>query len=149
MPKNELKVSKKNPGMIFVITYVVLFLVNMVVIHFANTWFPQQVVLGTMSLSVMWALMLSAGKIALIDTLVLPFLTQIEIMRNKIMSPIEMMIAYAIINIVAIWGTTRFAEVFGLGVSSIVVVVVLALVLDFVQGVAMVALEMMRKKYLV
>jgi hypothetical protein len=146
MPKAAPKVQKGNPGMMLVMTFFVTFIVNVIVIHLANTWFPKQVVLGTMSLSVMWALLLSSGKLAVIETLALPFLRQIEIMRNKMLSPIELLISFAVIIVVSLWAITRFSQVFGLGVSSVMVVIVLSLVLDFVQGMVMMVIEQMKNR---
>jgi hypothetical protein len=49
------------------------------------------------------------------------------------------MLTYFAINIVALWEITRFAENLGLGVSSWVVVILLAAALDWAQGMAMMA----------
>lgn len=136
---------KRNPGMVMVVSYFVLKGVSAVVIYLANMWFPSQVVLGTVSLTMWWAVLLSAGALALIDTLALPFLAEFEHRRGRLLSPGEMMVAYLLINFIGLWGITRFAEVFGMGVTSWMVVLALAAVLDFFQGIAMVALEQFRK----
>ncbi len=128
---------KNNPGMIFVMIYFILFAVNAVVIYFANMMFPDKVVLSTMSLSSNWSVLLSAGKLALIATFLMPFFTEWEIRRKRVLSPAEWMGGYLLVNAAALWCITRFSEVFGLGVTSWVVVVVLAAVIDFAQGMAM------------
>ena len=39
-----------NPGMMLVISYVTLLITNVIVLYLAQMWFPQYLVLGTMSL---------------------------------------------------------------------------------------------------
>ncbi len=143
MPKNALLL--RNPGMVFVVTFVALTVVNAIIIALANSFFSHNVVLGTMSVSVPWAVALASMGLALIDTLALSFLSEIEYARKKDLQLMEMMLAYFLINSVGLWLLARGADVLGMGLSSWVVVVVLAAVLDFVQGSVMVGLEKVRK----
>jgi hypothetical protein len=145
MPKSSsTSLLRRNPGIVMVLSYFVVKGVSAAVIYLANMWFPAQVVLGTVSLTMWWAVMLSAGTLALITTLVMPFLSEIEHRRGRLLSPVEMMVIYLVVNFAGLWVITRFAEVFGLGVTSWMVVLALAAVLDFFQGIAMVALEKIR-----
>lgn len=129
-----------NHGMMLVISYAVLFLVNAIVIYFANRFFPNQVVLGTISITAGWALLHSAGKLALIDTLAIPFVTEIERRRQQEFSAKEWSISYFIINFVGIWLISRFSDQFGMGISAWYVALMLAAVIDFLQGLAMMQL---------
>ena len=131
----------KNPGMMMVISYLVMLVANVVVLWFAAQWFPQYIVLGTISLTMTWALWLSMGKLALIDTFAMPFFTEWEARRGRELTPTDWSVGYFLVNFVGLWVITRFADIFGLGVTSWVVVAGLALVLDIVQGAVMMRLE--------
>ena len=87
----------------------------------------------------------SSSFIAMAATLALPLFHEWEAQRKSQLSTTEWMAGYFILNFVTVWLLTRVAEVFGMGVSSIVVVGVLALVLDFVQGMAMMGLNNQQK----
>jgi hypothetical protein len=133
-------------GMTVVVTTAIIFAVNAITVYLAQMFFPKNIVLGTHSLSYFWALYMSMGKLALLTSFILPFVSKYEIMRNKIFSPAEWMSLYFVVNFVGIWVITRFSEQFGLGVTSWVVVAALAVVLDVAQGMAMMAYGSMLKK---
>ena len=133
-----------NPGMMLVISYALTLVVNVLVLYLAQMWFPQYIVLGTVSLTATWALWLSMGKLALLNTLAIPFFTEWEHRRGKTLSSMDWMVGYFLVNFAGLWLVTRYAEVFGLGVTSWMVVAGLALALDFVQGMAMMKLEKWR-----
>ncbi|HZZ98368.1 MAG TPA: hypothetical protein VFG51_00365 [Candidatus Saccharimonadia bacterium] len=137
------QVAKTNPNMMMVKTFVAMFVVNGVVLYVANMLFPSSIVLGNMSLSPMWAILLSMGALALVETLVMPFAHEIEKMMGRVMKPYEWMIKYLIVNFLSLWVITRFSGQFGLGVKSWLVVLVLAAVMDFVQGVVMMGMGKM------
>lgn len=140
------KLMERNPGMMNVLSFVVVSLVNIVVIYIANMFFPLNVVLGTMSLSSMWALLLSSWMIALITVLAMPFVYEVGHIKKRDLTPIEMLLLYLAINVVGLWLLTRKSEIFGLGVSSFGVVFALAFVLNFVQGIAMMAIDKEARK---
>ena len=144
MPKEKAQVSTDNPGIMMVKTFVAMILVNGLVIYLANMFFPEQVVLGTMSISHLWAVLLSAGTLAVINTFTMPFFTIWEQQVKRVLTPMEWMGGYLVINFVGLWLITRVAEIFGLGVASWLVILVLAVVLDFLQGLVMMNLEKMR-----
>ncbi len=147
MTKSSIKsvTKKESQEMLFISSFGVIFFVNLVVIYLAHQWFPSFLVLGTMSLSSYWALFLVSSFIAMAATLALPLFHEWEAQRKSQLSTTEWMAGYFILNFVTVWLLTRVAEVFGMGVSSIVVVGVLALVLDFVQGMAMMGLNNQQK----
>lgn len=134
----------KNPGMMMVISYVDLLLVNVIVLWLAASWFPQYIVLGTVALTTTWALWLSMGKLALIDVFTMPFFHEWEKKRGKKLENKDWMIGYFLVNFIGLWIITRFSGVFGLGVTSWVVIAWLALAMDVIQGVVMVKLEKWR-----
>lgn len=136
----------QNPGMVMLSTYISIFLTTALVVAIANRWFPENVVLGTMSITRLWAILLSAGVVALINTFTMPFVTQWEIQRGKLATAPEMFSIYLAINFIAVWLITRVAEVFGMGVTSWLVVLLLAIALDLVQGMTMMWLESVKNQ---
>lgn len=138
--------SASDAGIMLVTMFLIIMAVNAVVLHFASGIAPTQVVLSTMSLSYMWALILSSGIISLLTTFVFPFISHFTNQMRHMLSPIEMIVVYFVVNFAAVWLVTRVSQVFGLGVSSWFVALILAAVLDFVQGMAMMLLEKFRTK---
>lgn len=126
-------------GMTVVISTGLLFLVNVIILAVANLVFPTNVVLGTHALSYQWALGMSMGELAVLGAFALPFVSWYERSRQKLFTTAEWMGLYFVLNFVGIWVLTRFSEQFGLGVTSWMVVLGLAIVLDVTQGMAMVA----------
>lgn len=146
MAKQTYPIPKSNPNADMSITFFLLWLVNAMVISLANSVYPTQVVLGTMSLSNTAALLLSSGVLAGIGTLVLPLFTEIEMRKQMVLTPQQWMAGYLVINFVAIWAVARFADILGLGMASWFFVFGLAVVLDFVQGLVMMFYGEIRKK---
>ena len=132
------------PGMILLATYVLVYLVNVAVLYLANMFFPQQVVLGTFSMSPAWALLHSMGALALLNTFGVPIARLVERIRGRMLTDKEWMIKYFILNFVGLWLISRFSDQFGLGISSWYVAAILAVVLDMVQGLVMMQLEKMK-----
>jgi hypothetical protein len=139
MAKQSYPIPKVNNLAPMSVTFFLIWAVTAVVISLANTFMPEQIVLGTMTVNRMMALLLSSGIIAWATTITMPIFTEIEVRKQMILAPQHWIIGYLIINVAALWVTTRFADVIGLGVSSWVYVVGLAAVLDFVQGMVMMA----------
>ena len=133
MAKKTIK-DFRNPGMFVTITYLNLLLVNVLVLWIAARWFPQYIVLGTLSLTTVWALWLSMGKLALINILIMPFFGGWKHCHNKRLCFIKKPSSCFLINFAGLWAITRFSDVFGLGVTSWKVVACLALVLSLVQS---------------
>ena len=142
----KLTFPKGNDGLVLVMSYFALFIVNSAVVSLANLLFPQMVVLGTQSLSPLWALGLSMGVLALMNTFAIPFIRLFESRRKKMLTTNEWMLLYFLLNFGGVWLISRGAEQLGLGITSWVVALVLAIALDVVQGVVMMELEKMNKK---
>lgn len=138
--------KKAETGVMLSLSYFVLAIVTGIVISLAHSIFPESVELGTVSLSNGWSLIHSAGTIALFCTLAIPFFHLYEERRGTMLSSTEWTVGYLIINFVAIYLVTRFAEQFGMGVTSWLVVLILAAVTDVLQGAAMMWLESIRPK---
>lgn len=128
-----------NTGIELPISFGVMFLVNIVGIYLANLYYPKMVVVGTFGLTSVEALLLSAGVLATINAFLIPLFHVIENSRKKMLTDKEWMLGYAIMNTVVLWLMTRIPTVFGLGISSWIPLVSLALVLNFLQGLGMVA----------
>jgi len=146
MSKKQSRPASSNPGMVLVITYCVLFAVNALVLYAAHVMTPQYVVLGTATISLVWAIVLSMGTLALVDVLAIPFIHEIEKMKRRKLSSMEWMIKYLILNFLGIGVITRFSFQLGLGINSWYVIAALAVVFDLVQGVAMMELERVRTR---
>lgn len=140
------KVPTQNPSMWLLISFLILYAVTALVVHVAHMWAPESVVLGTMSLSYGWALLLSSGVIALISLFAMPFFTEWEMRNKRVLKPKELFALYFVVLFFDVWLVTRAADVFGLGVSSWLVVLLLAAALDVTQGMSMMMLEQSRKK---
>lgn len=121
------------------ISFGVMFLVNSVGIYLANLYYPKMVVVGTFGLTSTEALLLSAGVLAAINALLIPLFHVAENARKKMLTDKEWMLGYAVMNTVVLWLMTRIPTVFGLGISSWIPLVSLALVLNLLQGLGMVA----------
>lgn len=127
-------------GLMMFYTFLTLMVVNVLVVMLANALFPAQVVLGTFSITAPWALYHSMLLLTVISVFVMPFVTLYEWKKSVVFTPMQWMSTYFVVNTLALWVITRFADNLGLGVSSWVVVVLLAAALDWVQGMAMMAL---------
>lgn len=135
------KTFQEETGIILTATYFVLFVINAVIIYLANFFFPQFAVLGTITIPLYWAIIHSAGVLALLGTMAIPVVHEYENWREKMLTTNEWMISYFILNFVGIWLIARFPEQFGFGISIWLVAFVLAIILDFVQGIAMTSLQ--------
>lgn len=133
---NERELQAKQ-GVMIVLSFFVLFLCNTLALYLANLLFPTSVVLGTFALTPFWALMLAGGKLTIISLLVMLLVPYKEWKTKKDLKPTDWMKLYFVVNTVSLYLVTRFAEIYGLGVSSWVVIVALALFMDVVQGITM------------
>jgi hypothetical protein len=127
-------------GLMMFYSLIILFVTNALVLLIANSLFPTHLVLGSMHVPYWWALYHSMFKLTVIDVFAMAFVTYYEWKKGVIFTPKQWMITYFVVDLVALWGITRFAEYMGLGVSSIFVLIIFAAVLDFIQGMAMLAL---------
>ncbi len=140
----KINLFKKETGMVLVISYFVLLLVNYILISLANIFFPEHVVLGTISLTPVWAGIISMSALSLIVTFAVPFVRVYEDARSKILTTRDWMLLYFILNFVGVWLVSRAATQLGMGISSWVVALVLAIILDTAQGVVMMQIEKMK-----
>ena len=132
--------------MMMVASFFAMFVPNLLIVYLANTFFPNLVVLGTLAFTPVWGLFHSVIMITLIGTLAMPFFTLYEIKRGKTLTPMDWTIGYFLVNAATIWTVTRFSEQFGLGVHAWWVVLILAAVMDFTQGVIMMQLGKLSSK---
>jgi len=136
----------KNPGLVLVITYFVLFAINSLVLYLAHLWFPQFIVLGTATVSPTWAILNSMGILALINTFAIPFIREFETKRGKMFTSKDWMIAYFGLNFVGIWLITRLAYQLGFGITSWTIAAALAAALNIIQGLSLMQLEKLRSR---
>lgn len=140
------EVKKPETGMILVKTFGLLLGVNSAVLYLAHLLFPNEVVLGTLNIPMWWAVVESMGILALIGTFAVPFIREYEYKSGKMFTNKQWMGTYLVLNFVGVWVIARMAEFVGLGISSWVVALVLAIVLDAAQGAGMMKLEKTRMK---
>lgn len=124
-------------SMAAILTFIAMMVTNTVVILAANALFPNQVVLGSLSVPFWWAVYHSMLELSVITLLVLFGVTICEWKTKAIFTPAQWMGLYFVVNVSALWGITRFAEQMGLGVSAWWVLLILAGVFDFLQGMVM------------
>jgi hypothetical protein len=132
--------------MTLVVSTAILYVVNAVILIAGQTLFPKNIVLGTHALSYFWAIFLSMGLLSIVGAFVMPFVGKYENSRSKIFSPVEWSALYFVVNFVTIWVISRFSEQFGLGVTSWIVVLLLAVAMDVVQGMVMMMYGQKMKK---
>ena len=135
-------------GLMMIYSFITLFIVNNLVLHVANMFFPDAIVLGTASISHWWAMYHSMFKLTVICIFIMPLVTFYEWKNKLTFSPKQWMATYLVVNFVALWCISRFADNLGLGFSSWFVILIFAGVLDMVQGVAMMVLGEKSKKFL-
>lgn len=129
---------QKNPSLLVFLVFLQMFVIDAVVLYVGNMFFPQHLVLGTMSMDSMWAILHSMGALALVLTFSMPFFQISEHFLGRKLNPMDWMIGYFVVNFGALWLITRYSDQFGLGVSSWIVIAALAFVLDMIQGFSMV-----------
>lgn len=135
-------------GVMMILTFVTLYVVNSLVLHLGNMLFPTQIVLGTASISHWWSMYHSMFALTVIDTFVMPLVTLYEWKNKTSFTPKQWMLTYLVVNFVALWVISRYADNLGLGFSSWIVVLLFAGALDLVQGAAMMLLGEKSKKFL-
>jgi hypothetical protein len=81
------------------------------------------------------------SALTLFNTFMIPLVHYHEALRGRMYSPKEWMLAYFVLNFVGLWLLGRFAENLGLGLSAWWVSLLLATALDWIQGLAMMALD--------
>lgn len=121
-------------------SFVVLVVVNVAVLILANSLFPTHVVLGSAAVPYAWAIYHSMFKLTVISIIVMLLVTYWEWKHKMVFSPKQWMMTYFVVNAAILWEITRFADNLGVGVSSWVVLLILAFVFNFVQGMAMLKL---------
>ena len=136
--ESKIEIQAKT-GVNLIISFLTLFVVNSLIIMLANYFFPTKVVLGTFSISYWWAIYHSMLKFTLLTTFVMPFVALYEWKMKTTFTSMQWMGLYLVVNVAGLWAITRFAENLGLGVSAWWIVLVVAAVLDMVQGMAMMA----------
>jgi hypothetical protein len=128
---------QKNPSLLVFLVYLQMLVIGSAVLYAGNMFFPEQIVLGTMSMDSNWAILHSMGTLALVLTFAMPFFQISESFLGRKLTPVDWMVGYFVVNFGALWAITRFSDQFGLGVASWMVIAALAFVLDMIQGFAM------------
>ncbi|MFZ2199789.1 MAG: hypothetical protein WAV40_03295 [Microgenomates group bacterium] len=136
---SKIKVQAQTGLMLFY-SFLTLMVTNVLVIFIANALFPSQVVLGSASVPFLWAIHHSMFKLSVIGTFIMSFVAYYEWKKSTTFTPKQWMITYFVVNLVGLWGITRFAENLGLGVSSFGVLIILAIAFDFAQAMSMLSL---------
>lgn len=121
-----------------IVMFVVLFVVNSIVVYIANLLFPSNVVLGNHMIDMWSALFMSMLVLTVINVGAIPVIEMVGHGMRWTPSNRDWMVLFFFINAVALWILGRMAEMIGIGFSSWFVVVLLAAVLDVIQGLVVV-----------
>ncbi len=134
------KTKELNPlmtGRQLTVMFVALLIAHSIVIYLANQWFPSLVVLGTNIYSPMAAIVYSMVLFTLIVVGATPVIEHVGNSMSRKLSDMDWMVLFVLINAGGLWLVARFAEQLGLGVASWMVVAILAVIMDVVQGLTM------------
>lgn len=146
MAKSSKLKANQNNGIQLHTTFFVVWFASLVTILIAHLLTPDDIVLGTASLSPTTALLLSSGTIAWITNLTLPLFIAYQTKKKIELSVEHWLIGYLVVNLVAVYFVTRFSHVFGLGIASWMHVIGLAIGLDLLQGLSVMAFGEATKK---
>lgn len=124
--------SSRQMAMIFFVQLIV----NSLVVWIANMIFPNLIVLGNANSNLWWSIFHSMIMLSLVGTLFIPAFEFWQAKRQSTLTTKDWMIGYLVINFVTIWIISRFSEQFGLGIAAWWIGLILAVVLDTVQGLA-------------
>ncbi len=116
--------------------FVSCWLVGIVIVGVASLLFPGAVALGTYNISPLMALVMSMGVLSLLGVACAPVIETISRKEHLQLGMTHWIVLYFVINVLLIWGLARLSEVLGFGISGWMVAVVLGLLLDFAQGMA-------------
>ena len=136
--KEELQAKS---GLALLYSFLVMFAASALVVYLANLLFPTSVVLGTHEISLWWAIYHSVLVLTLICTFVIPLVYYHEWKRGQMYTPKEWMLAYFVVNTLAVYGLTRYAGNLGLGIAHWWIAPLLGAALDWAQGMVMMALN--------
>ncbi len=113
------------------------FIVNAIVITVATFLFPRAIVLGTANFNLGWAIFHSALILSIIGTLAVPLFENWQRMKGRMLTKMEWMVGYLVIDFVSLWIIARLPDQFGLGIAAWWIVLLMAIVFDFAQGMGM------------
>jgi hypothetical protein len=116
--------------------FLIMLVVNVLVVYATNMFFPYMVVLGNARYTAFSALLFSMFAFTLVLTLATPVIERVAAALSVKLGMMHWMGLYFVLNTVTLWSLARQAETFGLGIASWGVVVILAFVLNFLQGLA-------------
>jgi hypothetical protein len=126
--------------------FLVFLAIHMVVIYFANKWYPESVVLGNHFFSPMTGLLYAMIPFTLLTVAAVPIVEHLTDTTKWKMTDWHWPVLYLVVNASGLWFLARFAEWLGMGLSSWMVVVVLAVIMDILQGFAWMTLVAGKKK---
>lgn len=120
-----------------IVATITFWLGNTIVLLVANSFFPRLVVLGTHIVSPFMGALSAGAIIALFGVGVIPLIENIATMRRIKLTDMHWMGIYLVLNVLALWIVSRFAEMVGMGIQAWWVAIVLGVAFDMVQGILM------------
>lgn len=134
-------------GILMPITFISIFGVSSAVVYAASLLFPTEVVLGTYSISTVWALIHSMSLLALLHTLMVPVIREYENSQGRMFTDRDWLVTYFVLNFAGLWVLSRFADELGLGLNSWLVALMLAVIVNIGQaGVMLLVSKYLPKK---
>ncbi len=110
--------------------FVSIGIVNAITLFLANILFPTEIVLGNSTWSPILSAIITGILLSAVMGLPEPLMKTLNV---KIKNEMHLALVYLVFNVVGLWVLARFANYFGFGVTSFVVVLVLGFVLNLVQ----------------
>ena len=116
--------------------FVYFMVIDSIILYGAHLLFPNQVVLGTYQISPLLAVIQSMLFFSLFAVVSTPVIELVAHYLKLKLTDLHWIILTFLIDFVGLWLVARLANMLGLGISSWVIVAVLAVCFDLGQGLA-------------
>ena len=116
--------------------FVYFMVIDSIILYGAHLLFPNQVVLGTYQISPLLAVIQSMLFFSLFAVVSTPVIELVADYLKLKLTDLHWIILTFLVDFVGLWLVARLANMLGLGISSWVIVAVLAVCFDLGQGLA-------------
>lgn len=139
------KSINKHTGIVIPMIFLLMFIVDSLLIHLANQFFPEAIVLGNDKIKYLWAIIHSMSTLALINTLMLPIMRLYENAKKASLSIQEKFVFNFLTNLGGLFLISRLAVQLGLGISAWYVTALLAIIFSTVQMMVLILFHTVKK----
>ncbi len=116
--------------------FVYFMVVDSIILYLGHVVLPSQIVLGTYQISPLLAVIQSMLFFSLLAVVAVPVIELVAQYLKFKLSDLHWIVATFVVDFVGLWMVARLADMLGLGISSWVIVAVLAVCFDLGQGLA-------------